>query len=558
MSARTTLLDHAKAVANFFSLRQIVRELKFAPSRAKGLQLLATISVNNSPDSHIKRILIDGTWDNPNYWYRYALVRRALNLAAGEEVGLIGRWRRRHVRDAFRRFGAVVRDLPSSHRPSAEYLVQARAMLANVQAPDELRSLVFPEGYPWEIFYDGVLKRQLRGSVDVFDPMLPHYLAEQLAAIDAARAVLREQKFDLIVLSHCINFELGALAWMAIRTQIPAIVLYGDFGQQRFMKIRNREELFDFVNRPTPEELRAMPDAYRSVLRCRGEAYFTRRFIGESGDLGARYAHRATAATIDRNSIAAGFGWDAEKPIICVYASNWFDFPHSCRIENFLDFQDWINATLAVAKETPGVNWLFKPHPCDTWYAAPKGPTLSQLVAAADVAHVRTVPQDWASLALMEAINGAVTYLGTIGVELGALGKPVLVADEGWYGSHGFVINPGGRDEYLQTLRREWWLEPRDVNVTKSRALEFAGAYFCQPDWQRSLVLEDDSNQDAIFTRLPEFLETHGEQLQHEIDLIRQWMDSSLTHYHTFKIQTEASGYAKGAETTSATEEVSE
>src|SRR5262245_53656053 len=42
--------------------------------------------------------LIDGNFDNPNFWFRYALLRSALGLANGREIGAIGPYRRKHVR----------------------------------------------------------------------------------------------------------------------------------------------------------------------------------------------------------------------------------------------------------------------------------------------------------------------------------------------------------------------------------------------------------------------------------------------------------------------------
>jgi hypothetical protein len=540
MLSRRALAERAKALSAYFSPRRIVRDLEHAPVRRAGLERLAALSRAGGRDAAYGRVLVDGTWDNANYWYRYALLRNALGLHAAEETGLIGRWRRQAASRAFRSFDIRAQHLPPSHQPAAKHIAAAREMLRGVNVPGDIARLAFPDDFPWEVFYDGVLKRQLRGSVDVRDPALAHYLAEQLAAIENARHVIEAGRYDFVVLSHCINFELGALAWLAVRMGVPVVVLYGDFGHQRFMKIRDRRDFFDFVNRPALQDFEGMPEGFRRILRERGTAYFERRFVGASGDLGARFAHRADAMAIDRNAIAARMGWDVARPIVCVYASNWFDFPHSCEIRHFLDFQDWIEATLEIARNAPQFNWLFKAHPCDTWYAQPKGPTLAQLVRAVDFAHVGMVPNDWGSLDLMRAIDGAVTYLGTIGAEMAALGRPVLVADDGWYGRNGFVRRPESRADYLRLLREPWWLD-HESEVASARALEFAGAYFCAPAWQRGLVLEDDSGQDSIFRGTRAFIDGNGAELAREIGMIRDWMAAPDQHFHTYKILQESS-----------------
>ena len=51
------------------------------------------------------KALIDGTWDNPNYWLRYSIVRRALRLHLIDEVGILGPYSRQNVASAFSLFG---------------------------------------------------------------------------------------------------------------------------------------------------------------------------------------------------------------------------------------------------------------------------------------------------------------------------------------------------------------------------------------------------------------------------------------------------------------------
>lgn len=539
MKSKRQLIAAAKAIAAAVSPRRIWRTYRHSGVRRQGLRFLDRLSRAGGGASKYSRVLVDGTWDNANYWYRYALVRNALGLSHATEIGLIGRWRRGQVGRAFRIFGIGRMNAALTYQVANEDLAEARRLLRNVATPEDVTKLRLPEDFPWQLFYDGVLKRQLRGNVDTQDEMLPYYLAELLASIRNAQRIFREGRFDLAVLSHCINFELGALAWQAVRENVPAIVLYGDFGLQRFIKINSAQDLFDYVNRPSRQQFEAMAQPFRQQLMDRGEAYLNRRFAGASGDMGAAFAYKANSKGVDKPAISAAFGWDSGKPLVAVYASNWFDFPHSCEMDNFIDYQEWISATLDEAEKTPQVNWLFKPHPCDNWYAAPNGPTVAELVNARNQPHIRVVPQDWNGLSLMHAIDGAITYLGSIGLELSSLGKPVLVADRGWYGDNGFAVFPGGRNDYLQALKSRWW-EGHDGPQARKLALEFVGAYFCAPEWQGGLVLQDDSNQDAIFQTMPAFIERHQQAVKREIDTIRDWMEAPDRLYHTYKIVQEA------------------
>ena len=38
-------------------------------------------------ETRFRNVLVDGMWDNPNYWTRFAMIRAALGLWQGRETG---------------------------------------------------------------------------------------------------------------------------------------------------------------------------------------------------------------------------------------------------------------------------------------------------------------------------------------------------------------------------------------------------------------------------------------------------------------------------------------
>jgi hypothetical protein len=481
------------------------------------------------------RVLVDGMWDNPNYWMRYAFIRAGLGLWRGHETGVIGQYSRSRSADSFARFGLdETVDLIGLRGDIGAYRADAKRMLQGVETPDDLMALKLPENFPAELFYDGLLTRQRRGAADPHDPLLVDYLAETLADLAAASRLIARGRFDLVLLSHALNYDFSALAWCAMQAGIPVIILYGDFGTVRFMRIDRPEDFFFYINRPTPEEMQAADPAFREGRRRAGADYLQRRLAGDSEDPGAIFAYRQRTGEIDRAALAAHHGWDPETPVVCVYGANWFDFPHSVEMTNFRDFQEWIEQTLAVARETQGVNWLFKAHPCDDWYPSALGPSFGALVDAVDEPHIALASKDWNGRAIMEVIDAGITYFGTIGIELPSIGKPVMVADRGWYGEHGFVIWPGDRQAYLEALRRPWWRD-QDTAAMADAACEFAGWYFALPDWQGGYQFQDDSLQEEIYDTIPQFLEDHGREIENEISLIRDWVASGHRFYQVYK-----------------------
>jgi hypothetical protein len=478
-------------------------------------------------------VLVDGTWDNPNYWYRVTLLRAALGLANGRETALLGPHSRDAVRGAVRRLGFnAVRDLTRSPLSRREAVTQAGDLLAGVREPGDLLRLDLPHGLPAAIVYDGMLKRLRQATVEPSAPGLREMLAEALQASAAASALFDDVKPEMVVLSHAINFGCGAMAWEAARRGVPAVVAYGNYGVPRFWKIRAPEDVFDSVNRPTGADLDALSPTAADWLAALGRSYLGRRLSGQTDDIGARYAYARRTGETSRAGMCAAFGWNPDLPIVAVYASNWFDFPHGCGMSSFVDYLDWLKVTLDGAKANAGVNWLFKAHPCDEWYG---GITLSDLMQDRAAPHVRLAPTSWNGAAVMQAADAVVTVLGTAGLEYAALGKATLAADRGWYHDSGFCLWPRTRAEYVAALARPWWKDLDPVQ-TRRRAEVFAGWYFCAPEWQLGGQLADDSEQNRLYERYPSFLADNAAMIARETALVSEWWRAPHRHYHVWKM----------------------
>jgi hypothetical protein len=485
------------------------------------------------PARSSETVLVDGTWDNPNYWVRYTLVRAALGLRGGREVGLIGPYRRRECAGTFARLGiddVLTFDPWSGDRRRARD--EARRWLSDVRGPDDVIRRRLPHDFPADFLYDGILKRQRAACVDVGDPRLVDVVGEFFGTLRMAEDVLASRPFSMVVLSHVVNYQYAALAWLALRRGIPVVVLYGEFGLLRLVKLTAPEHLTDAANRPAHAEFDALTPARAERMAAAGRAYLERRLGGGTKELGAIMAYQRRTVRTSRAEICDRFGWDPSLPIMAVYASNWFDLPHTFGMTNFRDFLDWLEATLPTCAANRRVNWLFKAHPCDAWYG---GVTLADLMPRQAAPNVRLVPDDWHGASLLHAVDGLVTYHGTAGIECAALGKPVLLADRGWYHDLGIARWPESRDEYLQALATDWWKD-LDLADTTRRAHVFAGWHFGRPRWQDPFVLEDDPVQDPIYERLPALWVGAQDAIGKEVDTIRAWFASDHRHYHTFKM----------------------
>ncbi|MBE0533507.1 MAG: hypothetical protein IH626_22010 [Rhodospirillales bacterium] len=485
-------------------------------------------------------VLVDSMWDNPNHWVRYSLFRTALGLAYGREISLHGRYARAETAGTAARFrfddAVNFCDMPADERAARR---QARRLLAGTQRPEDILSWDLPYGLPPAIVYDGLLRRQVSPTVDVRHPGIEDHVTEALMKLQQAECVLDKVHPDLVVLSHTVDFDFGALAWLTIRNGIPGVILFGEYGLLRFFKLHEPDDVYLSANFLTREQFAALPEPKRTVLGAVGREYLERRLAAQTWDVGAIHAYQNGVTGTSRAEICRSAGWDESHPIVAVYSISWFDFPHLYGQLNFLDPLDWMQTTIEAALQSPHVNWLFRPHPLEDRYG---GVSLRSLMPEHLPPHIRLAPRGSSGADIMRSVDALVTLYGTAGVEFAGLGKPVLSASRGWYHDIGFTRTPATRDDYKAALGTTWW-EGLGNEQTRYLANVFAGWHFCCPDWQGGFVLGDDFEQGRLYRTIPDLFENHAEEARKEIDLISDWWGSDVKGSHSFKML-RASGYA--------------
>jgi hypothetical protein len=503
-----------------------------ARKRAEAEAMLDALGRDTS-EAFDGRVLVDASFDNPNYWFRFSLLRAALGLSHGEEVGLLGPFRARYCATTLQNLGIERVEALSAMPVSPSVRAEAARLVAATKSADDILSWRLPENTDPAMIYDGILKRQRLAAVDVTRDDFASIVYDALAAIERSRRLLDRHAFDLVVIAHPFNFVPGALAAQALARGIEAVLPFGLFGGLRFTRFYEPADLTRFYDRPTSAEIDALPSPKAQAMAAVGREYIAGRLRGAAGDLASQYAFQRNRGDIDRAELCRRFGWDPAKPIVGFYASNWYDWPHQLGMVQFRDFLDWTEASYHAACANTNVNWLFKPHPAEDWFG---GVTLADIFAGFGRAdHVALADKGWNNAYVMRSLDAIVTYHGTAGVEFAAQAKPVLVPDRGKYDDCGFVKVAENRAHYLDLLAREWWCD-MDLAAARRRAEIFAGWWFCMPEWQRGFVLQEDATQGALYDSIPVTLRERGDVIAHEMTELRAWWQSGHPYYHTYKM----------------------
>ncbi len=159
-----------------------------------------------------------------------------------------------------------------------------------------------------------------------------------------------------------------------------------------------------------------------------------------------------------------------------------------------------------------------------------------RFLGGVDADNLKLVPRDWNSYSTTSAADGIITYHGTVGVEAASLGKPVLLADRGWYHELGFAKFAESRDDYVNIISRPWWTEA-DSEMARHNALIFAGMFFAVPGWQRKLVFADDALQEKLYLIYETVDIENSNELRHELESLNCWYKSDEKYYHIYKMK---------------------
>jgi hypothetical protein len=476
--------------------------------------------------------LIDGVWDNPNYWLHQATITRALGLDLKKRIGVVGESRSAYCYKTFKRLGV---DNVFNTSDWKEYDIEntklAKHLLKRSIKSSDILKWELPHGIPAENLYDKVLRDQRSERVRLDHPSIIKYVMRYLNAISYAEKIINAQPYKLLITNHGCGRSIP-LIWLALKKNIPVLVLWDHFGSSRHRFLRTINDLKDVGERPLFSHYQKMTSKQKASFSNVGEEYLSKRFKGKTSDFGAIYAYQHSSDGIKKKDILRRFDWDADKKIVAIYGSNWFDYPHMWGMKYFTDFYDWTIVTLEEAKKNTNVQWLLKPHPVEEWFG---GVGLEKIIGELNSSHIKFSSKEWSGEGLLNSVDAIVTYHGTVGVEATALKKPVLISDQGQYHDWGFSKYPKSREEYLSCLRRSWW-EELDMQKSQELAKVYAGIYWGKPLWQKSFEYEDDTLQWKLYKTIPEALLNNSKILDTEARILRKWIMAGDIHYHSFKM----------------------
>ncbi len=474
-----------------------------------------------------KSLLIDGGFYNLNYFYRIQLLRTALKSDQIKEHAFIWDCNINVCKNILNSIGIKnISYFPKSF--NKDIFLESEKLAKKINSKEDLINLKLPHNIPGAFLYDTILKRQRSATVNIRCKNLKKYIYKFLYSIKFAEQLINSFKPDIVALSHCISYQCTPLAWIASEIGIPTVILGNEFDILRLWKMSKPKDIYLGFGHPVNKDLKNLSKSKKEKLRYVGAQYIKNRISGNTTDLSGRYAFHGKQKKLNDLGIN-----QKEKKIIAIYSACFFDFPHSYGMNRFLDMLDWLKLTIKKAAENKTVLWLLKPHPMEKWYGGIK---LTDILETDLPENIIVLPYDYSGKDVLNIADGLVTFHGTSAIEFAAMGKPVLVADKGWYHDCGFVLFPKSRDHYAKLLTESWY-ELVNKEESKLNAEIFSGIFFGIPKWQKDLVFPDDSNIEILRKKLPNFVKYKKKIIEREINLIKKWINSDSNDYHIYTIE---------------------
>ena len=334
------------------------------------------------------------------------------------------------------------------------------------------------ESWDLEIADSGTKRFLAKGRIDdqeEYNSVFEQYLKSSKIINGEAREIFSKHKFDLMIAHHGIYVPQGNMVAIAKEFNVPVMTWVQGYRKQSFLF-----GIGDTYHKSLLTENYDIPDLTPEEKREIGE-YLASRDIGEKDWI--RFAR------VDiQNSVPTNLGTNTSKVLMLTNVSWDAQLHYESRV--FPDMHSWIEQTILWFINNPKLDLIIRIHPAEVTgkiksrdrvldFINMKFPDLPSNVI------VIGPDQEVSTYALMQTCNLGLVFATKAGIELAALGKPLIVTGESWIRDRGLSIDPTSKSQYFDYLK-EFAKDPNSLKTNVDAALKFAHYFF----FQKTIVIK--------------------------------------------------------------------
>jgi hypothetical protein len=282
------------------------------------------------------------------------------------------------------------------------------------------------------------------------EKILRRYFTAALMTAVATEKLLSEFQYDCIVCHHGIYIPQGVIGEVGRARQVRIVNWNPAYRKRCFIFSHHETYHHTLMTEPVEvwKEMDWSPnkaDETKAYLKSRWRASQDWVFFGD------KFPEE------NREKIANNVGFDPSKPLIGLLTNVVWDAQLHYPQNAFKSMMDWIVTTVEYFKTRADLQLVIRVHPAEVRGTAPSRQTVSSELRR----HFEKLPDNIflvpptssiSTYALSELCDSVLIYGTKTGVELAAMGIPVIVAGESWIRNKGLTRDAKSRDHYIELL----------------------------------------------------------------------------------------------------------
>lgn len=230
---------------------------------------------------------------------------------------------------------------------------------------------------------------------------------------------------------------------------------------------------------------------------------------------------------IEAEEVKKRIGLDPAKKTSMIFPHLFWDATFFWGEDIFANYREWFVEAVKAACKNTRVNWVVKLHPANLVKLA-RDRFTGELIEKVSIResigelppHIKLMEPNTkiSTYSLFQIMDYCLTVRGTIGIEAAMFGIPVFTAGTGRYDGHGFTIDSGSKENYLQKIARiQEYDRLTDEQVELAQKFAY-GTFLLRPFPLKSIQIS--YKKDAKATQQVEYLVHSIEELKKAEDVI--------------------------------------
>ncbi len=325
--------------------------------------------------------------------------------------------------------------------------------------------------------FAGALRFFARGDLKnepYAEAVLRQYLEASLITAAAFEKLFQAQHYDCAVFNHGIYIPQGIVGAVCRKRGIRVVNWNPAYRKRCFIFSHGDTYHHTMMTEPTScwETMSLGEDRERKLMD-----YLGSRWQGTHDWI---WFHERPIAQVEK--ALSQMGVDSTRPLIGLLTSVVWDAALHYPSNAFPDMLSWVFHSIDYFRKRPDLQLLIRVHPAEIQGGLPSRQKITDEIRKRyaelpDNVFVLPPENRLSTYAVMQKCNAVVIYNTKTGIELAAMGIPVIVAGEAWIRNKGLAIEVSSPEEYTQTLDR--LPVPRRMTVSETtRARKYAYHFF--------------------------------------------------------------------------------